>query len=230
MRGIYPEDKTLFTGEELLKLKKAAKTLYYLLEENYNKKPSINFICNRFLFPERQRVVLSRAILKPEELSVIREREVKDFSTIKEVSIDGFNAIILFESIMCKAPVLKCNDGVFRDMANLRGKYKILDETSISIKLILGWLDSKNIEKATIYLDEPVSNSRNLKRLILEISKDYKVDLTVDLRFDVDKTLYEQENVISGDFVVLMNSKSWTNMYADIIKDINDLWIIDFLL
>lgn len=228
MKNKHPEDSVLFGNEEIVKLKKASKNLNYLLLENYNKKTSLNFICNKFLFKERQRVAMSRAILKPNDIKIIKKNEIKNINNINHVFVDGFNVLILLECIISDIPILKCNDGIYRDMASLKGNYKISEETNKSIILFLNWLDEKNIKKATIYLDEPVSNSKNLKNLIIKLSESFKVKIDIELRYDVDKNLYEKENVITGDSIILINAKSWINV-ANLIEKMNYTNIINFI-
>lgn len=228
MKNKHPEDLELFCEEELNKMKKASRNLSYLLLENYNKKSSLNFICNRFLFKERQRIAISRAILNPKDIEKIKTKEIKNIKNIDHVFIDGFNVLILLECIFSDIPILKCNDDVYRDMASLKGDYKISEETNKAITLFFNWLDENNIKKATFYLDEPVSNSKNLKYLLLKLSEQFKVKIEVELKYDVDKTLYEKENIITGDSIVLLNTKSWINL-ANLINKTNSLKIIDFI-
>ena len=160
-------------------------------------------------------------------LGLVKKSELKG----KTVYIDGFNAIIPMESLVSDSPVFKCMDGAVRDLANLRGSYKIIDKTEPAINLLLKQLDKRKVKKAVIYLDKPISNSGRLKMLILEVAKNYKVEVEVELLNAVDKELYYKENVISGDCVVIDYSTSWVPLYGWIIEDYmkdHNVWLVDF--
>ncbi len=64
-------------------------------------------------------------------------------------------------------------DGTIRDLASLRGTYRIIDETSVAIKMLFDTLGAMNVAKVNILLDEPVSYSGRLKVLIAEIAENY---------------------------------------------------------
>ena len=106
-----------------------------------------------------------------------------------EVYIDGFNAIIPMETMLSGSILLKGMDGVIRDLADLKGSYKIIDKTEKAIHMILSKLDELKVTKANIYLDKPISNSGRLKTFIQEISGSYNVTVEVDLLNAVDRAL-----------------------------------------
>ena len=43
-----------------------------------------------------------------------------------EVNIDGFNIIITLEVLLCDSILFSCMDGTIRDLAALRGTYRII--------------------------------------------------------------------------------------------------------
>ena len=107
----------------------------------------------------------------------------------KTVYLDGFNAIILMESLVSGSPVFRCMDLAIRDLANLKGSYHIIDKTEAAIRLILSQLDSLGGEKAYVHIDSPVSNSRNLKVLLCELASSYHVQVDVELMDACDVSL-----------------------------------------
>ena len=107
-----------------------------------------------------------------------------------------------------------CQDGTIRDLAALRGTYRIIPETEKSIEILLSTLVNLGSEKIHILLDEPVSNSGRLKSLIAEIAENHKIPLDIQILKAVDKTLWEKENVISSDSIILDHCKSWVNLAA----------------
>ena len=223
-RGFDENDLKNFSGERFENLKKACADTKYLLNSGYKVKQATMFVANHYALTERMRLVLARGVASDIDIENRKKKEIaKDIDT---VYIDGFNAIIPMESLLSGSILLECQDGAIRDMANLRGSYKIIDKTEGAIRLILKKLDELNVKKAIIHLDKPVSNSGRLKQYILDISNDYKVDVEVVLLEAVDKSLYGKENVISGDCVVMDMAKSIVPLYKLIVDDFKDALII----
>ena len=77
----------------------------------------------------------------------------------RTVYIDGFNTIITLEIALCGSLLLECMDGTIRDLAGLRGTYRLVDETRKSVEIIADALETLKAQKAVFYLDAPVSNS-----------------------------------------------------------------------
>ena len=228
-RGFSPKDKEEFGYESIEKLHNAAKDLYYLLNQGYNIKGASTFIGNHYLLTERQRLALVRVISSE---SSIRTRKEKEVSTNLEgvtVHIDGFNTIITLEVLLSESLVLRCLDGTIRDLAGLRGTYRLIDKTNIAINLIGNMLNKHKIAEANFYLDAPVSNSGILKERILELLKNYNFQVNVQNINEVDKTLEDLPNVITSDAIILDKCKSWINLNREIIENENiNYWIVDF--
>ena len=199
----------------------------YLLNRGYKVKQATMFVGNHYALTERQRLVLARALATEKDIELRKSKISKNIKGA-EVHIDGFNAIIPMETTLSKSLLLECMDGTIRDLANLRGSYHIIDKTENAIKLILNKLDELEVKKAVFYLDKPISNSGRLKYKILEIAEGFKLDVEVEVLNAVDRELYDKENVISGDCIVLDNCKSWIPLYKMIVDEIEDNWIINF--
>ena len=82
-------------------------------------------------------------------------------------------------------------------------------------------LTEMKIRSATILLDEPVSNSGRLKTLIAEVGEDYSFDLEIHIQKDVDRTLYNKENVITSDSIILDQCSSWINLTEKCMERLN---------
>ncbi len=80
--------------------------------------------------------------------------------------------------------------------------------------MMLDALREMHAGSAHILLDEPVSNSGRLKALIAEIGENAPLPLDIRITRDVDRALWEKENVISSDSIVLDHCKSWVNLMA----------------
>lgn len=230
-RGYFPSDEKEFSGKSLEKLYKAGEDLYYLLNQGYNIKGASVFVGNHYLLSERQRLALTRAISSEKNIKIRKEKEIKGNLENITVNIDGFNTIITLEVALSMSLLIKSMDGTIRDLAGLRGTYRIIDKTEVSIIKIGETLEKYKVKKANFYLDAPVSNSGNLKKKIEELLKDFTFEVEVLNINNVDATLEKLDNVISSDAIILDKFKSWINLNKEIIeKDIEKTFCIHFTL
>ncbi|WP_419724509.1 DUF434 domain-containing protein [Terrisporobacter petrolearius] len=228
-RGNFPSDEKEFTGKHLNKLYKAGQDLYYLLNQGYNIKGASVFVGNHYLLSERQRIALSRAISPKKNIKIRKEKEIKNNLENSIVNIDGFNTIITLEVALSNSLLIKCMDGTIRDLAGLRGTYRIIDKTELSIMKIGETLEKHKIKKANFYLDAPVSNSGNLKKKIEELLKNFDFEVEVMNINNVDSTLETLDNVISSDAIILDKCKTWINLNREILdKKIGNNLCVDF--
>ncbi|MDE7224756.1 MAG: DUF5616 domain-containing protein, partial [Acetatifactor sp.] len=145
------------------------------------------------------------------------------------VHIDGFNTIITLEVALSGSLLLKCMDGTVRDLAALRGSYKLIDKTSQAIVMIGRMLEKSGIGKAVFYLDSPVSNSGRLKEQIGTLLGDFPFELQLEVIHNVDVTLEALENVITSDAIILDKCGSWFNLNSRIIaKELGEYPFVDF--
>lgn len=150
-RGFVPEDMRQFTEEMLEKLKEAAQDTRYLLNRGYAVKDATTFVGNHFCLSERQRMALARSISSDADVENRRKKEC----ACREVHIDGFNTIITLEVALSHSPLLQCMDGTIRDLAGLRGTYRIIDETRTAIHLIFRELTGKMLRRFTFIWTRP---------------------------------------------------------------------------
>lgn len=228
-RGYVPEDSVQFTGEQLERLRKAAGEVQFLLDQGYGVKPVTTFVGNHYMFSERQRLALARAVSPGES---IVQRGIKELlrqgngELPETVHIDGFNTIITLEVALSGSPVLCCADGTIRDLAGLRGTYRLIDKTQTAVELVLQELKRLKIENACFYLDAPVSNSGRLSGLIMRCAEQYDISVEVQVINDVDRVLEQLEGVISGDAIILNKCVSWLNIMPEIIEGMEQAWVI----
>ena len=188
-RGYLPEDERNFSPEALGTMRTASRHITYLINEGYDLKQASTFVGNHFLLSERQRLAIMRSVATNQQLA---ERK-------------GFNTIITLEVMLSDSILLDCMDGTIRDLAALRGTYRLIPETSEAIRLMFDVLLHTGVSKINILLDQPVSNSGRLKALIADIAESggYSFDLDIQILRDVDRTLYDKELVITSDSIIL---------------------------
>ena len=228
-RGYVPEDEKQFTGKQLESLQKAADEVQFLLDRGYDVKPVTTFVGNHYLFSERQRLALARSVSAKEYIQkrVNKELLQTERGRLPEtVHIDGFNTVITLEVALSGSPVFYCRDGALRDLAGLRGTYRVIDKTQTAIELLLRQLEILHISEAVFYLDAPVSNSGRLSGLIRQCAKGYGISVQTQIIPDVDRVLKQMEGVISGDAIILNRCKSWLNVMPLIIGKMGHVWKI----
>jgi len=219
-RGYVDTDVFEFSYEKLPLLKKAQAEIHWLLDKGYPIKNAVEFVCNHCLLSARQRIALMRATSASES---IEARKIKKANTCANqiVHIDGFNLIITLEVALSGSTLIKCMDGTIRDLAEIRGTYRLIDKTEKAIAIIGEALNRMDIAGVVFYLDSPVSNTGRLKSKILELLGDYNYSVKVNLVENADAILKEKENVITTDAIILNECISWINFTADILSDKN---------
>ena len=228
-RGYSPNDPKEFGGKAVDILLKAGRDVQYLLNQGYPVKGATTFVGNHYLLSERQRLALARAVSSDESLEVRKNKEIKSIPPESVVYIDGFNTIITLEVALSDSLLLKCMDGTIRDLAALRGTYRLIDKTETAIMLIGKALEESKVEKAIFYLDAPVSNSGRLKQRIIELLSQFAFEVEVEVINNVDSVLEKLDNVITSDAIILDKCVSWINLNARIMEEVKaDYPYVDF--
>ncbi len=216
-RGYVPEDDRNFSPAAVETMRTASRHIKYLIDEGYDLKQASTFVGNHYVLSERQRLALMRSVATTEQLNVRKAKEKTQIAG-EEVWIDGFNTIITLEVMHSDSILFIGMDGTIRDLAALRGTYRIISETEAAVETLFEALQEMNIASVHILLDEPVSNSGRLKTLIADIAEKYSFLLDIQIFKAVDKELWEKENVITSDSIILDHCKSWVNLMAKCIE------------
>lgn len=218
-RGFVPTDEKEFNTESKIKLKEAMEELLYLLERGYPIKSASTFVGNHHLLSERQRLAIVRATATHKVLEVRKKKQMIGNLPGEIVFLDGLNIIITLEVALSGSTLLYCMDHTIRDLAGLRGTYRLIDHTDHAILLIGDKLKAIQIREAVFYLDAPVSNTGRLKQRILELLAEYPFQVTVELVNNADFLLKRKNNVVSSDSIILNECESFINLAADILKE-----------
>ncbi|HHY81648.1 MAG TPA: DUF434 domain-containing protein [Clostridiales bacterium] len=228
-RGYDPDDEKIFSVENIAKLKIIQEEIQWLLDRGYKMKQVIEFTGNHYLLSSRARTALQRTTSSSADYEK-RKSTMLPLECAKDgcLNIDGFNLIITLEVALSGSPIFLGKDGVLRDLAGLKGTYRLIDKTYIALNLIGKILRELNVPMVKFYLDSPVSNSSRLKSKILELSEQWGVPVEVELAHNVDVILADKERVVTGDSIILDVCKSWFNLSRKIIQDyIQDARVID---
>jgi len=218
-RGYVPKDVQEFNKESIGKLLIAQRDLLYLLEHGYPIKSASTFVGNHFMLSERQRLAIVRATAEHNVLQERKKKQRRDDLSGETVYLDGLNIIITLEVALSESTLIHCMDGTLRDLAGLRGTYRLIDKTDVAIRLIGDKLEQMKVNEVIIYLDSPVSNTGRLKHKILEMFEDYQFKISVELVNNADVILEKLPNVITSDAIILNKCQSWINLTAEILRD-----------
>ncbi|HEK4633160.1 TPA: DUF434 domain-containing protein [Clostridioides difficile] len=202
-RGFDDSDKRWFSSKELTRLIKAKEEIEWLLNRDYKIDPVVTFVGDRYQFSIRQRDALKRAVCTDEK-NIIRQSKRLSLDKIKE---DSGGTLVIG------------SDGNIRDLAGLRGTYKIIDKTEEALNLIGKFFNKYNAQNLKFYLDAPVSNSGNLKYRILEHAKTWGIETEVELVKNADVVLEKLDRVVSSDAVIVDKCISYFNVARGIIEE-----------
>ncbi len=212
-RGWRESDENEFSPAEVEKLKKARADLHYLLDRGYPMKGASVFVSNHYQLTVRQSLAAVRCTAPSRSL---RSRENKRLlprdMAGKTMYIDGFNLIIGLEVALSGGMLLVGMDGCIRDLAELRGTYRIIPHTKTAICIIRDICEELQIAKAVFFLDEPVSNSGRLKQAIA--AEEWHMPLDIQVVRSPDALLKGKARVVTGDSAILDCCESWFNMMA----------------
>lgn len=164
-------------------------------------------------------MAIVRATSLSKDIEKRRNKLVRDNLKGRTVYIDGLNLIITLEVALSGSTIIKCMDGTIRDLAGLRGTYKLIDKTDTAICLIGEKLEEMEIHEVTFYLDSPVSNTGRLKLRMLELLSKYSYNVKVDLVRNADTILETKNNVITSDAIILNKCESWINLAYEILSE-----------
>ena len=224
-RGYVPKDTIEFGPKATDKLNSAAQELAFLLDRGYDTKSASTFVGNHHLLSERQRLALAR-IASPRAALDARERK-RLREAPQALVLDGFNTIITLEVALSGSLLLEGMDSTIRDLAGLRGTYRIVDKTVRAVELLLGRLETLGVEEALFYLDQQVSNSGRLRALLLDKAEGRSVRVLVELHPSVDGVLSRMENVVTTDAIILDKCGSWYNLNREIIEEsVPEAWVL----
>jgi hypothetical protein len=229
-RGFDAEDYRWFSKDSIEKLKIAQQEVGWLLDRGYKMSSIIDLVGGHYQFSARQRIALKRATSSKLQYEK-RKSAMLSLDSYKDgcVYIDGFNLIITLEVALSESLLIRGNDGALRDLAGLRGTYRIIDKTDEALKLIGKIFNKLKVPEVKFFLDAPVSNSGRLKSKILEHSDEWNIPVEVELVPNADPILSKMERVVTGDSIILDECQSWFNLSSEIIEEyIDNAWIVNF--
>ncbi len=196
-RGKEASDDFIFGSiSEQTKIKNAVADLSYLLTKGYPEKSTLELVGNRYRLTARQQRAVMGMSASEQQVEFRRLHQIKsDQLKNKELIIDGFNVLIILESLLSEAYIFKGKDGFYRDLSSVYGTYKKVQQTSLAIELIKVFYVNEEIAKIHWIFDKPVSNSGRLKKMIEEIAASHNLNWSVELDNNPDKKIAESDGI-----------------------------------
>ena len=229
-RGPHPDDHQLFAKAQLPALRSAASDLSWLLSRGYASTSALKIVGDRYQLKSRQRVAVARCACSDQSVSSRTAKELEPASlTGRALWIDGYNVITSLEAALAGGVILHARDGCYRDMASMHGSYRRVAETLAAIEHLGAMLVALRVDCSHWLLDQPVSNSGRLKKLLDDFARQRNWPWQVELVSDPDRILSRtSESVATSDSGILDKCSSWFGLsrYA-IERNAGDCWMID---
>ncbi|MEY8761429.1 DUF434 domain-containing protein [Chryseobacterium tongliaoense] len=221
-RGKNTGDDTLFgTDKQLDKLRSAVQDMQYLMSREYAEKAASELIGNRYRLKTRQIQAFRSASASEVQVQNRKTKEMK-VADLKDkiIYLDGFNILILLESILSGAYIFEGVDGCYRDLSGVHGTYKRVSQTFRSIELVAGFFRKVGLQKMIWIFDQPVSNSGRIKQNILEFAQENQLNWEVELQYNPDKFLADNAEIVaSSDAWILDHCRQWFNIISYLIGE-----------
>lgn len=224
-RGPAPRDRVLFGPDRVEPLRLAVEELSWLLGRGYTVDASLKLVGDRHALTARQRRAVDRCACSDDARDARRARRMRIEQLAGQVvHVDGFNCVILCESVLSGAPVFAGRDGALRDLASVHGTWRRVTETPRAISALAGVLTAAAAEHVVWWLDRPVSNSGRLAAMLRDAG-----DWDVRLAQHVDRRLAEQDGVVaSADAWVMDRCPAWVDLPRAVLERAKpDAWLVE---
>jgi hypothetical protein len=212
-RGAHPEDAQLFSGAELERLRPAARELAWLLGRGYPLAGALALVGGHHQLKERQRMALQRSVCAQATARARRAKQLPRRQVAgRALTIDGFNLVITLEVALSGGLILQGTDGVLRDLAGLRGSYRVVAETPPALGLLGDALARLRPESVHIAFDRPVANAGRLATLVRAHASGWPLPVTVELTDGVDRLVAASALCATGDAGIIDRCPAWVNL------------------
>ena len=210
----------MFIDQRILE---AAEDLRYLLNRRYNKEQALNLVGDRYKLNREERFVLYRAIYSQTEAKERKEKAIKIRELgDKTLTIDGYNVIIVLETMLEGKNLIDSDDSFVRDISGVFGKHKITEKTHQAIDIIMQTLKQNPPKDTLIFLDSPVSKSGELAAIIREKMKKHGINGTAQVVKQADNAVLRKGQVTAtSDSVILQKAKKAFDLAGYIVRKNN---------
>lgn len=214
-------------------MKQAVADLSWLRSRGYAESSATKLVGDRYQLRQRQRVAVGRCACADAARTSRESRRVGEPAVAgRHLAIDGLNVIMTLEVALSGGVLLIGRDGCFRDMASFHGSYRMVQETERAVAIVVGIVHSMRPATATVYIDEPVSNSGRLAKLVRRTASCMGSSVTALTARDVDGTLIQSSSTVAtADSAILDRCGSWISLARLAIErheeELAPLWLLN---
>lgn len=200
-------------------LRRAVYDVRYLLNREYPRDSVVELVSDHYQLESDKRHLLTRCVFSKKETKTHQSRLVK-FLRIedKELGVDGYNVLITVESILKGDRVIKCDDGIIRDLQAIFGKYKMNDYTEEAVEKILEIISEVSPRKFALFFDKQVSKSGELAGFIRRKIEEKGLSGDAQAIGGVDKSVWEFEISASSDRVIIEKGEKIVDIPKELLK------------
>jgi hypothetical protein len=137
-----------------------------LLDRGYPVKATLKLVGDRYRLSSDMRTILFRGVLDSRKSNVIRGKLTADPPRDAPLWVDGYNVLLTMLSYLSGRPLFLATDGLVRDAAGLYGRIRHVHLFEQAVRVLTGFFHDRGFSSVMIYLDSPVSHSRDHSRLI----------------------------------------------------------------
>jgi hypothetical protein len=170
----------------------------YLVNCGYPKDTAIRFVSNHHRLPIEQRFVLARVVVSS-NTACRRLSKAIPLEALREkvVFVDGYNVLIIVESIMSGCSVYLSDDGFLRDTRGIFRSYRASEFTVPALSEILDVLTMVGPDSVEILLDQQIGMSGQLAAQITGMMAKRGLDWTARTVRDVDRQLKMAQGIVA---------------------------------
>ncbi|WP_410806812.1 DUF434 domain-containing protein [Methanohalobium sp.] len=199
---------------ELLKekLSEPARDIRYLFNRGYPKTSSIKFVSDHYQLNNEERHILTR-VLAPSKTSNLRKQKKVECEQIsnKNLIVDGYNVLIMVESLLDNCNIWEGDDGFVRDTRGIFRKFRITGTTYRAIDEILTFLLKHEVKSVIILFDRQISKSGELAKFVNDRLNHFSIkgDARTSRHVDFDLKNNDSEYIIATSDGAVIDSSEY---------------------
>jgi len=201
-------------------LEKSVHDLRFLLNRGYPRNSAVEFVSDHYLLNSEERHFLVRSVYSKDEIEA-HESKLMDISKIEDskVKVDGYNVLITVERLLRGELVIRCDDGVLRDLQADFGSYKLNEYTEQTVDKILDIFENFDPKQVYFYFDKPVSKSGELAGFVRDQISERGISGGAEAVEGVDKEVWDSEVSASSDSVIIEKAENIIDIPSEILSE-----------
>jgi hypothetical protein len=197
----------------------AIRDLRYLLNRGYPRETAVRVVSNHYCLSSEERHLLSRCVFSREEGEEHKRKLVRlEGVRGRTLGVDGYNVLITCESLLGGYPVIRCDDGLLRDLRAVRGKYRRGERTERALEEIALLLAEARAGEVRFLFDSPASGSGELARRTAEILEERGVRAVCRAVRGVDREVGSCEVSASSDRVIVERARRVWDLPSELLE------------